>query len=363
MITGSSALYGNVKRKTPSSPSGISTLPYYPDVQGAPQNTVIGGASLWVMSGKKPDEYKGVAQFFTYLSEPEVQAESHQRTGYLPITHRRLRADRKVGLLQEEPGHRRRGHADDPQDHRQVARHPPRQLRADPHHHRRGAGADLERQEDAPRKALDAAVKRGNEQLRALREGEQGLSLDRLGAVDGTLPALPAERGGLVRRSAWRWKSASVSVAGGCPGCCSRRRWRSSWCSSSGRRGRRCYQCVLQQDAFGTSTEFVGLRELPATVRTTTTYLASFQTTAVFSVLVAVLRPRASSLLLAVFADRVVRGAAFYKTLLIWPYAVAPAVAGVLWLFMFAPSVGIVTLRAARRSASTGTTCSTATMR
>jgi sn-glycerol 3-phosphate transport system permease protein len=71
------------------------------------------------------------------------------------------------------------------------------------------------------------------------------------------------------------------------------------------------------------------------------TYLASFYTTALFSTLVAVLGI-AISLMLAVFADRIVKGALVYKTLLIWPYAVAPAVAGVLWLFMFAPSVGVV---------------------
>ncbi len=76
-------------------------------------------------------------------------------------------------------------------------------------------------------------------------------------------------------------------------------------------------------------------------------YLASFETTAVFSVLVAGLGI-GISLLLAVFADRVVRGAAVYKTLLIWPYAVAPAVAGVLWLFMFSPSIGIALVLAAR---------------
>ena len=78
------------------------------------------------------------------------------------------------------------------------------------------------------------------------------------------------------------------------------------------------------------------------------TYLESFKTTAVFSVLVAT-AGLSIALMLAVMADRVVRGAAIYKTLLIWPYAVAPAVAGVLWLFMFAPSIGIVSfwLRAA----------------
>ena len=99
-------------------------------------------------------------------------------------------------------------------------------------------------------------------------------------------------------------------------------------------------QSVQQSDAFGTSVEFVGLENFE-NLWNDPTYLASFQTTAVFSVLVAVLGI-VLSLLLAVFADRVVKGALVYRTLLIWPYAVAPAVAGVLWLFMFAPSVGVV---------------------
>lgn len=100
------------------------------------------------------------------------------------------------------------------------------------------------------------------------------------------------------------------------------------------------WQSLLQQDAFGTRTEFVGLDNFRA-LFADPSYLASFQTTAVFSLLVALLG-LSISLLLAVFADRVVRGAMVYKTLLIWPYAVAPAVAGVLWLFLFAPSVGVV---------------------
>jgi sn-glycerol 3-phosphate transport system permease protein len=100
------------------------------------------------------------------------------------------------------------------------------------------------------------------------------------------------------------------------------------------------YQSVLREDAFGTSTQFVGLENFQA-LFDDESYLASFETTAVFSVLVASLG-LALSLLLAVMADRVVKAAAFYKTLLIWPYAVAPAVAGVLWLFMFAPSIGVV---------------------
>jgi sn-glycerol 3-phosphate transport system permease protein len=104
--------------------------------------------------------------------------------------------------------------------------------------------------------------------------------------------------------------------------------------------GQALVQSLQQQDAFGASVEWIGLdnfRRLWADE----SYLASFKTTAVFSILVAGLG-LTIALTLAVFADRVVKGAAFYKTLLIWPYAVAPAVAGVLWLFMFAPSIGIV---------------------
>lgn len=104
--------------------------------------------------------------------------------------------------------------------------------------------------------------------------------------------------------------------------------------------GQALLQSFQQSDAFGSSVDWVGLENF-ANLWNDPTYLASFQTTAVFSVLVAGLGI-ALSLLLAVFADRVVRGTMIYRTLLIWPYAVAPAVAGVLWLFMFAPSIGIV---------------------
>lgn len=97
---------------------------------------------------------------------------------------------------------------------------------------------------------------------------------------------------------------------------------------------------LLQQDAFGTSVEYVGLENFRRLIDDES-YLQSFQITAMFSTLVAVVGISVS-LVLAVMADRVVRGARFYRTLLIWPYAVAPALAGVLWLFMFAPSIGIV---------------------
>ena len=104
--------------------------------------------------------------------------------------------------------------------------------------------------------------------------------------------------------------------------------------------GQALVQSLQQQDAFGSSVEWVGLENFRR-LWADASYLESFKTTALFSVLVAGLG-LSLSLALAVFADRVLRGATVYKTLLIWPYAVAPAVAGVLWLFMFAPSIGIV---------------------
>ena len=104
--------------------------------------------------------------------------------------------------------------------------------------------------------------------------------------------------------------------------------------------GQAIYQSFLREDAFGTSTEFVGIDNF-VELFNDASYLASFKTTLIFSVLVAVLG-LVISLMLAVMADRVIKGATGYKTLLIWLYAVAPAVAGVLWLFMFAPSIGVV---------------------
>jgi sn-glycerol 3-phosphate transport system permease protein len=100
------------------------------------------------------------------------------------------------------------------------------------------------------------------------------------------------------------------------------------------------YQSLLVQDAFGTNTQFVWFDNFQALFHDED-YLRSFKVTAVFSVLVASLG-LSVSLVLAVFADRVLRGAAVYKTLLIWPYAVAPAVAAILWLFLFNPTLGVV---------------------
>ena len=100
------------------------------------------------------------------------------------------------------------------------------------------------------------------------------------------------------------------------------------------------YQSVLLEDAFGGYSEFVWLDNFAALFGDPT-YLESFRTTAVFSLLVAFFG-MALSLLLAVFADRVTKGASIYKTFLIWPYAVSPVVVGVLWMFLLSPSLGVL---------------------
>jgi len=100
------------------------------------------------------------------------------------------------------------------------------------------------------------------------------------------------------------------------------------------------YQSVLQEDPFGLSSTFVGLANF-VDIFTDEIYLHSIYVTAVFSFFVAVIA-MSVSLLLAAMADRVIKGATGYKTLIIWPYAVAPAVAGVLWYFLFNPTVGII---------------------
>ncbi len=103
MIQNSSGFRGAVKSGAKFA-FGVTELPYYPDVAGAPQNSIIGGASLWVMGGKKPEEYKGVAKFFTYLSGTDVQRAWHEATGYLPITKAAYQATKESGFYDKNPG-------------------------------------------------------------------------------------------------------------------------------------------------------------------------------------------------------------------------------------------------------------------
>ena len=102
MIQTSSAAYGIFKAGAKFD-FGLAELPYYPDVAGAPQNSIIGGASLWVMGGKKPEEYQGVAKFFTFLSQTDLQQRLHEETGYLPITKAAYEATKASGFYEKNP--------------------------------------------------------------------------------------------------------------------------------------------------------------------------------------------------------------------------------------------------------------------
>ncbi len=165
MLASSSAAYADIKRNAKFS-FGVSPLPYYDDIKGAPQNSIIGGDSLWAMSGKKPAEYRGVAKFFTFLSSPEIQAGWRRRTGHLAITRAAYELIKKQGLDESDPG---AGVAI-----RQLLLHNPTK---DSKGIRLGNFArirdiideELESvwsQKKSPKQALDDAVARGNAELR-----------------------------------------------------------------------------------------------------------------------------------------------------------------------------------------------------
>ena len=172
MMTGSSALYGNIKRNAKFG-AGIGALPYYPDVPGSPQNTVIGGASLWSMSGKPAGDYKGVGQFYAFLSQPAEAAKSHQRTGYLPLTKASYEMTEKSNFYKENPG-------TDVSVTQMIRKTTDKsrgirlgnfvQIRAinDEELEQVWAG------KKSAKEALDTAVKRGNEQLERFQQANKG---------------------------------------------------------------------------------------------------------------------------------------------------------------------------------------------
>ena len=171
MITTSSGFYGNVSKNAKFG-YGVAPLPYYQDVPGAPQNTVIGGASLWVMSGKKADEYKGVSQFFSYISKPEVQSASHKRTGYLPATTAAFELTEKSGYYKQNPGtavavNQMVRKVTDNSKGLRLGNLP--QIRAveDEELEQVWAG------KKAPKEALDSIVKRGNELLERFQKANK----------------------------------------------------------------------------------------------------------------------------------------------------------------------------------------------
>jgi sn-glycerol 3-phosphate transport system substrate-binding protein len=103
MFTGSASAIGGIK-KAGKVDWSVNFLPYHDDVKGAPQNSIIGGASLWVMAGKPQGDYKGVAKFLSFLSLPETQVEWHTGTGYVPITLAAYEQTRASGFYDKNPG-------------------------------------------------------------------------------------------------------------------------------------------------------------------------------------------------------------------------------------------------------------------
>jgi sn-glycerol 3-phosphate transport system substrate-binding protein len=166
-LTASSASYANVAQNAKFR-FAVLPLPHYDDINKAPYNTLMGGAGLWVLSGKSAAEYKGVARFFAFLSQPEVQAQWHQATGYLPITRAAYELTKSAGFYQKHPG------ADVGIQQMTNGSGPPqaysRGIRLGNHLMiRTVVDEELEQTwslQKPPKQALDDAVRRGNDLLR-----------------------------------------------------------------------------------------------------------------------------------------------------------------------------------------------------
>ena len=106
ILTSSSASYADLlaRAKFAKADLGVAQLPYYDDLSAAPQNTLVGGAGLWVIAGKNREEYRGVARFLAYVAAPSVQAKWHQKTGYLPLTMEAYELTRKQGFYAANAG-------------------------------------------------------------------------------------------------------------------------------------------------------------------------------------------------------------------------------------------------------------------
>jgi sn-glycerol 3-phosphate transport system substrate-binding protein len=173
MFTGSTSAQAGIRRAAKVDWSA-HFLPYHDDVKGAPQNSIIGGASLWVMGGKTQNTYKGVAKFFTFLSQPEIQKEWHTATGYVPITMASYELTRKAGHYDKNPG--------DELAVKQLTNKPPTASSKGLRFGNFVQGREVIEEEmeavfagkkDA-KSALDDAVRRGNEILRKFEAANKG---------------------------------------------------------------------------------------------------------------------------------------------------------------------------------------------
>ena len=165
IFIGSSATRADIKANSKFE-IGYGMMPYWPDVKDAPQNSIIGGATLWVLRDRPREEYKGVARFFAYLSQPAVQAAWHQNTGYLPVTRAAFELTRSQGFYERNPG--------SAISFEEITLHPPTEnskgIRLGSFILIRGAIEDELEHAFAGQKsaqaALDSAVERGNKLLR-----------------------------------------------------------------------------------------------------------------------------------------------------------------------------------------------------
>ena len=166
MYMNSSAAYSGIKANAKDFSFGVGMLPYWPAVNGAPQNSIIGGATLWVLKGRPAAEYKGVGEFLNYLSSADVQAGWHQATGYLPVTYAAYELTKKQGFYAKNPG-------TDVSINQMTGKAPTAnsrglrfgnfvQIRDVINEELEGVWAGKK----SPQQALDSAVSRGNEMLR-----------------------------------------------------------------------------------------------------------------------------------------------------------------------------------------------------
>ena len=171
MLTSSSDAMGRIT-ETAGFAFGVAPLPYYDEFRGAPFNTAVGGDGLWVMAGRKSLDYRGVAKFFSFLLKPEVQAEWHQKTGFLPATVAAFELSRKQGFYDRNPG------TDVPlKEMTGKATAYSRGLRLGSLARIRAViDEELEavwNQTKTPKEALDAAVERGNDLLSRIERAKK----------------------------------------------------------------------------------------------------------------------------------------------------------------------------------------------
>ena len=182
MVTASSSSYADLRRDA-NFEAGVAPLPHYDDIPKAPHHSMIGGAGLWVLAGKKAPEYRGVARFLAWLARPEVQAEWHQKTGYVPVTRAAYERTQQQGFYREHPGH-------EIAVKQLLLNQPTRESRGIRIGEFQAIRGIIEEELEAvwdgkvePKRALDQAAERGNELLRKFEKEHRS----------GAEPAAPAK--------------------------------------------------------------------------------------------------------------------------------------------------------------------------